>query len=299
MNEDSCRMCKCAKFKWRIEMAQCCDLPIFPWNDAIMRFDDLPCNDSKKWTMKSVWQWGKSRASPVKRPILRFVDRPLNDQSCNLPISREMAPSCDLTIFRAMTKKNEQWKALTMREERGSPENMRKKISNQSMSQLPWKCQTAAWAFCREIVKLQHGSSGVKSSMQHGPSVSAMKSWNAAICRLSVKRCYAVICRLPGWLKTIRPLPPSKKMETMSRRTCARNFQIKAWAWKCQTAAWAFCREIVKLQHGSSGVKSSNCSMGHLPWNHSMSQLQWKCQNVVRLDSVVWIWKIFSVMCSW
>ena len=74
-----------------------------PWNDAILRFDDLPCNDSKKWTIKSVWQWGKSRASPVKRPILRFVDRPLNDQFCNLPIYCEMTPSCNLTISRAMT----------------------------------------------------------------------------------------------------------------------------------------------------------------------------------------------------
>ena len=64
-----------------------------PVKCATLWFDNLPCNDSKKWTMKSVWQWGKSRASPVKRPILRFVDRPINDQSCNLPISREMTPS--------------------------------------------------------------------------------------------------------------------------------------------------------------------------------------------------------------
>ena len=112
------------------EMAPSCDLPTLwfgatlwnaepviwhlPWN---ARPCDLasPVKCATLWfgaTLWNVWQWGKSPASPVKRPILRFVDRPLNDQSCNLPISREMTPSCDLTIFRAMTQKNEQWKAF-------------------------------------------------------------------------------------------------------------------------------------------------------------------------------------------
>ena len=85
-----------------------------PWN---ARPCDLasPVKCATLWfgaTLWNVWQWGKSPASPVKRPILRSVDRPLNDQSCNLPISREMTPSCDLTIFRAMTQKNERWKAF-------------------------------------------------------------------------------------------------------------------------------------------------------------------------------------------
>ena len=139
--------------------------------------------------MKSVWQWGKSRASPVKRPILRFVDRPLNDQSCNLPISREMTPSCDLTIFRAMTQKNEQWKAF----------------DNEGRAEHPpwnaqsWNRQITAWAFYREIVKLQHGPS-------------AVKSWNHRTDRL---------------------------------------------AWNRQIIAWANCREIVKLQHEPIALKMS------------------------------------------
>ena len=137
------------------------------------------------------------------------------------------------------------------------------KLSNYSMGLLPWNRQITAWTFYREIIKLQHGPS------------SAMKSWNYRMDRL---------------------------------------------AWNRQIIAWANCREIVKLQHGPSTVKSSNCSMSHLPWNreitgwncqitaflfkkstynHSMSQLPWKWQNLVWLDSVVWIWKIFSVMCFW
>ena len=101
-----------------------------------------------------------------------------------------------------------------------------------------------------------------------------MKCRHAAICRLFVKRCCSVICRLPGWLKTIRPLPPSKKMETMSRRTCARNCQIKAWA---------NCRENVKLQHGPSAVKSSNYSMDHMAWNHQI--VAWAiCHEIVNTE---------------
>ena len=82
-------------------------------------------------------------------------------------------------------------------------------------------------ARCKKIV---HPTN--RSILCNVPScaIAAVKWRYALICRLSVKRCYAVICRLPGWLKTIRPLPPSKKMETMSRRTCARYCQIKAWA---------------------------------------------------------------------
>ena len=38
-------------------------------------------------------------------------------------------------------------------------------------------------------------------------------------------------------------------------------------AWNHQIAAWAICREIVKSQDGPPPMKSSNHSMGQLPWN--------------------------------
>ena len=78
-----------------------CVSKIESFADQKMKQKRVPNPKLEKW--KQWRQWGKSRASPVKRPILRFVDRPLNEQSCNLPISREMTPSCNLTISRAMT----------------------------------------------------------------------------------------------------------------------------------------------------------------------------------------------------
>ena len=140
-----------------------------------------------------------------------------------------------------------------------------------------------------------------------------------------------------SWNREISAWPPAMKLSNYSMGLLPWNRQITAWtfyreiiklqhgpssamkswnhrmdrlAWNRQIIAWANCREIVKLQwnrqiyreivklqHEPSAMKSGNHRMKLS--NHSISQLPWKCKNLVWLDSVVWIWKLFSVMCFW
>ena len=124
----------------------------------------------------------------------------------------------------------------------------RMKLSNHSMSQLPWNCQITAWTFYREIVKLQHGSSGVKS-------------WNHRMDRLP-------------WNREITAWPPAMKMS---------NCSMGLLPWNRQITAWIIWREIVKSQDGPSAMKSWNYRMDRLPWNCQI--IAWaNCREIVKLQ---------------
>ena len=129
---------------------------------------------------------------------------------------------------------------------------------------------------CHENVKLQHGPSAVKSSnysMDH-------LAWNREITGWAI--CHEIVKLQDG--------PPPMKLSNHSMGQLPWNCQITVKSsnlpWNRQIAAWAICHEIGKSQ--DEIVKSQ-----HEP------KLPWKCKNLVWLDSVVWIWKLFSVMCFW
>jgi len=271
----------CRSFR---EIAPSCDLPIFPLKPKTRK-----CHVVKSW----------NHSMTACHEIVKLQHGPSAMKSSNY--------SMDLLPW------NHQIAAWTiicheiLKSQDGPP---RMKSSYHSMGQLPWNCQITAWTFYREIVKLQHGSSGVKS-------------WNHRMDRLP-------------WNREITAWPPAMKMSNCSMGLLPWNRQITAWIiwreivksqdgpsamkswnyrmdrlpWNCQIIAWANCREIVKLQwnrqiyreivklqHEPSAMKSGNHRMKLS--NHSISQLPWKCKNLVWLDSVVWIWKLFSVMCFW
>ena len=235
--------------------------------------------------------------NPGNGPILWSADLPVKSRHAVLCRSfREIAPSCDLPIFPLKPKTRKchvvkSWNhSMTACHEivklQHGPSAM--KSSNYSMDLLPWNHQIAAWTIiCHEILKSQDGPPRMKSSNHSMGQL----PWN---CQITAWTFYREIVKLqhePSAMKSW-------------------NHRMDRLAWNCQIIAWANCREIVKLQwnrqiyreivklqHEPSAMKSGNHRMKLS--NHSMSQLPWKCQNLVWLDSVVWIWKIFSVMCFW
>ena len=180
--------------------------------------------------MKSVWQWGKSRASPVKRMGL-------------LPWN------CQITawaFYREIVKLQHGPSAV--------------KLWNHRMDRLPWNRQIIAWANCREIIKLQQGPSGVKSSncsMGHLP-------WNREI---------------TGWTASHEIVKSQHEPIAMKMSNCS----MCLLPWNRQITAWIIWREIIKLQHG---FDSENI-LGDVLL-------------VIRAKILfVWIKDIFSMMCFW
>jgi hypothetical protein len=49
------------------------------------------------------------------------------------------------------------------------------------------------------------------------------------------------------------------------------NYSMGHLPWNHQIAAWAICHEIVKSQDGPPRMKLSNHSMGQLPWNRQIT----------------------------
>ena len=258
-----------AKCKWRMEMAPCFDLPIFPWNRSMqknrpsyesphpLQLKKLKPKTRKMKTMKTLpnvqsandvvksWNHSWNHSMTARHEIVKLQHGPSAVKSTNYSMglllwNRQIAA---WAICREILKSQD------------GPPPM--KLSNHSVGQLPWNCRTTAWAFCREIIKLQQGPSCVKSSncreivkLQQGPS--GVKSSNCSMGHLPWNR------EITGWTASHEIVKSQHEPIAMKMSNCS----------------MGICREIVKLQHGSSGVKSSNCSM-------------------------VWIWKIFSVMCSW
>ena len=199
--------------------------------------------------------------NPGNGPILWSADLPVKSRHAVFCRSfREIAPSCDLPIFPLKPKTR---KCHVV------------KSWNHSMTA------------CHEIVKLQHGPSAMKSSNYSMD----LLPWNRQITAWTFYREIVKLQHGPSAVKSW-------------------NHRMDRLPWNCQIIAWANCREIVKLQwnrqiyreivklqHEPSAMKSGNHRMKLS--NHSISQLPWKCKNLVWLDSVVWIWKLFSVMCFW
>ena len=87
---------------------------------------------------------------------------------------------------------------------------------------LPWNRQITAWAICREIIKLQHGPS-------------AMKSWNHRMDRLAWNR------QIIAWANCREIVKLQHEPSAMK----SSNHRMDRLPWNCQITAWANCRENV------------------------------------------------------
>ena len=211
-NNEDCVRAECAKCKWRMEMAPCCDMPIFPWNRAVQK--NRPSYESPH-----PLQLKKLKSKTRKMKTMKTV--------CRMCKVQTMSWNCEITA-----------------EITAWPPAM--KLSNYSMGLLPWNRQITAWAFYREIVKLQHGPSTVKSSncsMGHLP-------WNLEI---------------TGWTASHEIVKSKHEPIAVKMSNCS----MGLLPWNRQITAWIIWREIIKLQHGPSAMKS---------WNHRMERLPWNCQ---------------------
>ena len=159
--------------------------------------------------MKNVRLTGNSW-NPGNGPIPWSADLPVKSRHAVLCQSfREIAPSCDLPIFPLKPKTR---KTKECRE-----------IVKSQHDRLPWNCQITAWAFCREIVQLQHGSSGVKS-------------WNHSMDRLAWNR------EIIAWANCREIVKLQHGPSTVKSSNCS----MGHLPWNCEITGWTASHEIIK-----------------------------------------------------
>ena len=139
------------------------------------------------------------------------------------------------------------------------------------MDRLAWNCQIIAWASCRDIVKLQHGPSTVKSSncsMSHLP-------WNREI---------------TGWTASHEIVKSQHEPIAVKMSNCS----MGQLPWNLQITAWIIWREIIKLQHGLI------CALLYISIRLDLENILGDVLLVIRAKILfVWIKDIFSMMCFW